>query len=388
MTDAADQRPLLLVITTGSRKYREYLLASIRTRYRVHLLLAAEPTWEREYITGWTILSGLGDTVALRGLRTLADGVWSSDEMSDGYAADVSDVEHASEFVSDTAPALALYSDDPAHTDRLRPSARHFEELWTGITPGGRRHFKSAWFSASALETDPPKDRDVNYNARATKALRFLAHETGDAHVIDLLHEWSLAWAHAATRTDKGKPPGILPASIRFPDEAINGDEPTWYDPNMYWDYFRWAHDAGTSILDQLFHTYILTKDEALLQPLFDALDLVRVHENVGPADDLTPGSAEWAAANLRDEQDFWTIVETWRLRTDDDRYDDRPRRREKSSSNTWLILGIIGGVILVVLAGCGGLIYWAVDTTRQGIKEFSTTIGGTMAAEAWMEDL
>ncbi|HEX7070809.1 MAG TPA: glycoside hydrolase family 88 protein, partial [Rhodothermales bacterium] len=276
-----------------------------------------------ELLRPWHPLLVLGDTVALRGLRTLADGVWSSDEMSDGYAADVSDVEHASEFVSDTAPALALYSDDPAHTDRLRPSARHFEELWTGITPGGRRHFKSAWFSASALETDPPKDRDVNYNARATKALRFLAHETGDAHVIDLLHEWSLAWAHAATRTDKGKPPGILPASIRFPDEAINGDEPTWYDPNMYWDYFRWAHDAGTSILDQLFHTYILTKDEALLQPLFDALDLVRVHENVGPADDLTPGSAEWAAANLRDEQDFWTIVETWRLRTDDDRYDD-----------------------------------------------------------------
>jgi biotin carboxylase len=63
MTDANGQRPLLLVITTGARKYREYLLASIGSRYRVHLLLAAEPTWERDHITGWTVLSGLGNTV-------------------------------------------------------------------------------------------------------------------------------------------------------------------------------------------------------------------------------------------------------------------------------------------------------------------------------------
>jgi hypothetical protein len=52
----ADERPVLLVVGTGFRDYREYLLRSIGPRYRVHLLLGAEPTWELSYITGWTVL--------------------------------------------------------------------------------------------------------------------------------------------------------------------------------------------------------------------------------------------------------------------------------------------------------------------------------------------
>jgi len=87
MTDADEQRPLLLVITTGARKYREYLLASIGRRYRVHLFLGAEPTWEREHITGWTVLSGLGDTVdaeemiaAARRIGEPLEGVLAWDE--------------------------------------------------------------------------------------------------------------------------------------------------------------------------------------------------------------------------------------------------------------------------------------------------------------------
>jgi biotin carboxylase len=49
-------RPLLLVIGTGFHDYREYLLKSIASRYRVHLLLGAEPTWELAYLSGSTVL--------------------------------------------------------------------------------------------------------------------------------------------------------------------------------------------------------------------------------------------------------------------------------------------------------------------------------------------
>ena len=34
--NAVDDRPALLVIATGPRLYREYLLRSISTRYRIH----------------------------------------------------------------------------------------------------------------------------------------------------------------------------------------------------------------------------------------------------------------------------------------------------------------------------------------------------------------
>src|SRR5579864_6501217 len=63
LTPVDEQRPLLLVLGTGSRNYREYLLASISTRYRIHLLLGAEPTWEQDYLTGWTVLTQMGETI-------------------------------------------------------------------------------------------------------------------------------------------------------------------------------------------------------------------------------------------------------------------------------------------------------------------------------------
>lgn len=63
--DAADGRPLLVVIATGMRLYREYLLRSIATRYRVHLLCSAEPEWERGYIAGATVLPSTLDADAL-----------------------------------------------------------------------------------------------------------------------------------------------------------------------------------------------------------------------------------------------------------------------------------------------------------------------------------
>lgn len=49
-------RPHLLVIGTGMRAYRDYLLRSIATSFDVHLFAHHEPSWEREYVTDWTVL--------------------------------------------------------------------------------------------------------------------------------------------------------------------------------------------------------------------------------------------------------------------------------------------------------------------------------------------
>jgi hypothetical protein len=55
----------LIVVGSGLRLYREYQLRSIGSRYRVHLLLSAEPGWEREYVDGWTVLDSTGDVAEL-----------------------------------------------------------------------------------------------------------------------------------------------------------------------------------------------------------------------------------------------------------------------------------------------------------------------------------
>ncbi|MEO3787452.1 ATP-grasp domain-containing protein [Actinocorallia sp. B10E7] len=64
--------PLLLLITTGLRDYREYLLRSIATRYRVHLVTAIEPTWEKAYLDGATVVPHTGAEHVVPAARALA----------------------------------------------------------------------------------------------------------------------------------------------------------------------------------------------------------------------------------------------------------------------------------------------------------------------------
>ncbi|HEX8305422.1 MAG TPA: ATP-grasp domain-containing protein [Jatrophihabitans sp.] len=52
-----DERPHLLLISTGDHQFREYLLESIAEQYRIHLFLTAEPQWEQRYIDAATVLS-------------------------------------------------------------------------------------------------------------------------------------------------------------------------------------------------------------------------------------------------------------------------------------------------------------------------------------------
>ena len=275
-----------------------------------------------ELLRWWPALILSGDTTALAGWKRLADGVWQSGQIEDGYAKTVSDVEHASEFVSDTAPVMAMFIDDPMYTERLRPSARHFETLWTGKTNAGRRLFKSAWFSSSEVDTEPPKNRDTEYNTRAAKAVRYLAWKTRDPAVIDVLTEWAETWAEASMRTDKGKPRGIVPASIRFPDGAVNGDGDTWYDAEMYWSYFNWR--GGGMMLEQLLFSYTMTKNEALLEPLIATLSLIEEHLTSDAAEaEPAPGSPAWTVQRLIGHTRFWSVASQWRLQTGDTRFDN-----------------------------------------------------------------
>ncbi|XVS66959.1 ATP-grasp domain-containing protein [Actinosynnema sp. CA-299493] len=108
-----DQRPLLLVVATGMRLYREYLLRSISAEYRVHLFLTAEPEWEKEYVSGWTVLPSTTDGPAMAAAAaeihagTPFSGVLCWDEVRI----------HATAFV---ARALGLRNGDPDVIWRLR----------------------------------------------------------------------------------------------------------------------------------------------------------------------------------------------------------------------------------------------------------------------------
>ena len=86
VNNSGAERPHLLVVHTGVRLFREYILSSIAPKYRIHMFLHAEPTWEKEFIEGWTVLETTLDAdVLVEAARKLhaiepIDGVLCWDE--------------------------------------------------------------------------------------------------------------------------------------------------------------------------------------------------------------------------------------------------------------------------------------------------------------------
>jgi hypothetical protein len=118
-TRAADgrDRPLLLLIASGMQPYREYLLRSIATAYRVHLFHVAEPSWEREYLTGSTVLPSTVDGPAM---AVAALELHAREPISGVLCWDEGRI-HATAYV---AEALGLRNGDPAVIWRLRDKAQ------------------------------------------------------------------------------------------------------------------------------------------------------------------------------------------------------------------------------------------------------------------------
>ena len=101
-------RPLLLIIRTGKQEFREYLLRSITPHYRVHMFVVTAPSWELDYIDGYTRVD-TGDVDAMvKAAQDLDDiaGVLCWDEARIPQAAEV-------------AKALDLPG-DPAYIARCR----------------------------------------------------------------------------------------------------------------------------------------------------------------------------------------------------------------------------------------------------------------------------
>lgn len=121
-------RPMLLLVGTGMRVYREYLLRSIGPRFRIHLFSTTEPTWEKDYLYSWTVLTSTLDGPAM---ASAALAVAAKDSISGVLCWDEGRI-HAASYV---AQALGLRNGDPAVLWRLRDKAQTREVLAAADVP-------------------------------------------------------------------------------------------------------------------------------------------------------------------------------------------------------------------------------------------------------------
>lgn len=63
---------VVLVVGSGMRRYREYLLSSAGQRHKLWLLDAAEPSWQHDYVAGATVVDTRDPAALVRAAREVA----------------------------------------------------------------------------------------------------------------------------------------------------------------------------------------------------------------------------------------------------------------------------------------------------------------------------
>jgi len=249
-------------------------------------------------------------------MRRMADGVWDSDLIENGYSKRAYDVEHSSELISDTHPILlAADYGNPEYVERAMATARVMRDVWVGKTERGNLHFKSMHIGAHEVDETPPRNVDLPYNARAVKPVRWLAWYNQHPEALRLISEWGKGWLEAIDREADGKPAGVIPAAITFPENKLNGPGDTWYDTGMGWLYS--FPSAAGQIYSHLLGVWWVTGDETFLQAHRNGLAILEQLDELPT--DAEVGSRAWALRKVLSPGSF----STYRLLTGDTQHDD-----------------------------------------------------------------
>ena len=230
-----------------------------------------------------------------------SDALMSQDYMKDGYTSHVYDVEHTAEPSTDTiTPMIHLTPDDPVWKRRALRLAELMETLWTGTNRRGMLQFKSTYFSAQKVDPNPERACDTPYHVVAIQPALVLWQRTGDEKLGKLFSAWMDTWVDATARAERGKPAGIVPAAIRWPEGEIGGPGPDWWDPRHHNEptLYVWPTSVG-KLADVLLLTYHMTGDEKYLEPIRSMAAIRLAWLKNRPPKAPEPGTEAWCAAKL-----------------------------------------------------------------------------------------
>lgn len=248
------------------------------------------------------VLVGFDDPEIRRGQTRFSEALLNQPHMAGGYMAHMTDVEHSAEDSTDAIlPMMHLEPDNPAWRRRALRLAELMETLWTGRNQRGFLQFKSTYFTVDRVHEDPRKACDTPYHVRAVQPALLYWLRSGDPRVGRLVSDWMDTWVDAASRSENGKPAGVLPAALHWPEGTIGGLSPDWWDPQNHGEptLYQWPSAMG-GLTDALLLTYHLTGDEKYLAPIRSmarlALQFAANPSNARPV----PGNEAWCAERMR----------------------------------------------------------------------------------------
>jgi len=271
------------------------------------------------------ILVAFKDPEVEKAQERLSTCILSRQNMRKSFSSYLSDVEHSAEWSADSiTPMMHLKPDDPRWRAHALALASLTKNLWTGRNQRGLLQFKSTYISSERIDESPRRACDTVYHPRAIQPALLYWQRTGDQEIGRLVAEWMDTWCDAARRAERGKPAGIVPSAIHWPDGRVGGLGPRWWEPQNYpTRLYDWP-SAMPMMLSTMVLTYHMTGREKYLEPLFSMARILRKHM-ASPAENPPPGSEGWCAQRMGF---LGGPLAKWRLLTGDERLDDLLRRR------------------------------------------------------------
>lgn len=230
-----------------------------------------------------------------------SEALMSQKHMKEGYTSRMSDVEHTAEDSTDAIlPMMHLAPDDAVWEQRTRRLVELMDTFWTGENERGQLQFKSTYFTASKVDDTSRRACDTPYHVRAIQPALLLWQRTGDEKIGRLVCRWLDTWVEATARAERGKPSGIIPAAIHWPEGRIGGVEEEWWDPRNHGEptLYEWP-SAQSALCDAFLLAWHMTDNERYLVPLESMAAIRREYHEGRSRDAPTPGSRSWCARKL-----------------------------------------------------------------------------------------
>ncbi|MBI5767592.1 MAG: hypothetical protein HZA93_07340 [Verrucomicrobia bacterium] len=219
--------------------------------------------------------------------------------LAGGYHNRLMDVEHTAEDVSDAlSPMMFLAPGNPEWAQRANRLVDLMERLWTGRNERGFLQFKSTYFTSEQVDPTPARACDTVYHPRAILPALLYWQRTGDARIGRLVADWMRTWVDAAAREERGKPAGILPTAIHWPDGRVGGVGEKWWLPENYTSPLYDFPSAMALMLNTLVLTAHMTGDNTFLAPL-RTMATARLDWLKAGRPDAPAGTRLWCAARL-----------------------------------------------------------------------------------------
>ena len=178
-----------------------------------------------------SVLLGFDDPKITRGAaQVLARRRSKRPHLKGGFNTEITDVEHAAEDTTDNlVPLIVLEPDEPRWTQLGAASSA------TSCATSGPGATSAGSFSSRASTSAPPQVRPAaaarlrcdRRCRRAASRAAALAAAPATRNSARQICAWLDTWVDATARAENGKPAGILPASIRWPDGAAAGADRT-----------------------------------------------------------------------------------------------------------------------------------------------------------------